>query len=265
MKDARFDDFVPHIACHVYRKCNPDWHIQRYTASDFDITYVIKGSARYTINGESYELKAGDLLCLSKGDVIREAVTHPHNLMQCYTIRFTEKYPMPGVARDTLFPLVNHVGLRQDIVDLFRELTFRWSERQNGYIMKTQALLMLILCRLAEIILYDTNSAPGDFRVNKIIRYISMYYSEKLTVKKLARQVHLASDYFGQLFKRETGMMVHQYITQIRIQKAENMLQSGNYKIYEVAENCGFSDTFHFYKSFKALRGFPPSRCIPKK
>jgi transcriptional regulator GlxA family with amidase domain len=43
------------------------------------------------------------------------------------------------------------------------------------------------------------------------------------------------------------------------------MLQSVNYKIHEVAEQCGFSDVVHFYKSFKAIRGFPPSRCKPKK
>jgi len=265
MKDSLFDDFVPRITYHVFRKCNPGWHIKPHTVSDFAITYVVKGSARYTINGKSYELKAGDLLCVSEGDVIKEAVTYPHNLMQCYAICFTEKHPPSGVTRDALFPLINHIGLRQDVVDLFRELTISWSEQQSGYMMKTQALLMLILCRLAEIILYNVDSATGDFRVNKIIRYISMHYSKKLTVRNLARQVHLDSNYFGQLFKRETGMMVKQYITQIRIQKAEDMLQSGNYKIHEVARNCGFSDTFHFYKSFKALRGFPPSRCIPKE
>jgi len=265
MKNTRFDDFVPRITGHVFRKCDPGWHIPPNTASEFNIIYVVKGSARYMINGESLKLKAGDLLCINKGDIISEAATYPHNLMHCYAVKFTEKYPTPGVTRDALFPPLNHIGVRQDVVDLFRELTIRWSEQQSGYIMKTQALMMMILARLAEIILYEVDSAPGDFRVNKIIRYISMHYSEKLTVKNLAQQVHLDSDYFGQLFKREKGMMVNQYIIRIRIQKAEDMLQSGNYKVHEVAENCGFSDTFHFYKSFKALRGVPPSRCIPKK
>ena len=124
---------------------------------------------------------------------------------------------------------------------------------------------MLILHRLMEIILYDVDSKPGDYRVNKITRYISIHYSEKLTVKELARQTGLDVDYFGRLFKQETGMTVHQYIAKIRVRNAENMLQSGNYKVQEVAEHCGFSDTYHFYKLFKALRGFPPSRCITSK
>jgi YesN/AraC family two-component response regulator len=130
--------------------------------------------------------------------------------------------------------------------------------------MKARALLMLIIHRLSEIIVYDMDAEPGDYRVGKITRHIAMHYADKLTVKDLAKQVRLDLDYFGHLFKRETGLTVHQYITKIRIRNAENMLQSGNYKVQEVAENCGFSDVFHFYKSFKALRGFPPSRCIPK-
>jgi AraC-like DNA-binding protein len=160
--------------------------------------------------------------------------------------------------------MLSHIGLRQDVIDMFRELNICWTEQQNGYVMKARALLMLIIHRLSEIIVYDMDAEPGDYRVSKVTRYIALHYAEKLTVKNLARQVRLDMDYFGHLFKRETGMTVHQYINKVRIRNAENMLQSGNYKVQEAAEHCGFSDVFHFYKSFKALRGFPPSRCIPK-
>ena len=77
--------------------------------------------------------------------------------------------------------------------------------------------------------------------------------------------VHLDTGYLGHLFRQETGMTIHQYITQVRVRNAENMLQSGGVKVYEAAEQCGFSDVYHFYRLFKCLRGFPPSRCIPKE
>jgi AraC-like DNA-binding protein len=233
---------------------------------DYDITYVIKGGARYTINGVAHELQPGDLLCLTEGDM-EEAITYPQNLMHYFAINFTIKQQKSKITSGggNLFPLINHIGLRPDIIDLFRELSICWTEQQNGYVMKARALLMLIIHRLSEIIVYDVDAEPGDYRVGKITRHIALHYADKLTVKDLARQVRLDLDYFGHLFKRETGLTVHQYITKIRIRNAENMLQSGNYKVQEVAEQCGFSDVFHFYKSFKALRGFPPSRCIPKK
>jgi len=266
MEKATFDDFVPEIAYFVFRKCAPTWRLWENEVNDHDLTYITKGNARYTINHVVHELGPGDLLYLTKGD-LKEAITYPQNLMQCFAINFTfsKKLNEAAGAEENLLPMVNHIGLRQDIIDLFRELTISWTEQQNGYIIKSRALLMLIIHRLMEIILYDVDSEPGDHRVNRITRYISMHYPEKLTVKNLAQQIGLDLDYFGRLFKHETGMTIHQYITKIRVRNAENMLQSGNYKVQETAENCGFSDTFHFYKSFKALRGFPPSSCIPKK
>ena len=259
MEKTILEEFAPIIEYHVFRKCYAGWHLRKHRVDNHDITYIIKGNARYTINGAAYELGPGDLIYLTEKD-FKEAVTYPHSLMQCFSINFKFKQK----NTDDILPVVNNIGIRKDIIDLFRELTVCWSEQQNGYIVKTRALLMLILHRLMEINIFDIDSEPGDYRINKMIRYISMHYPEKLTVKKLAFQLGIDTDYFGHLFKRETGMTVNQYITKIRIRNAENMLQSGNYKVQEVAEHCGFSDNFHFYKSFRSLRGFPPSKCIPK-
>jgi len=238
--------------------------------SGHELTYVVKGKARYTVNGVGRELESGDLLYLADGDII-EAVTYQQQLMRCYTVSFVPRYlsakktGADGSDGGSLFPTISRVGVRQDVVNLFREMAVCWSERQQGYMLKARALFMLILHRLAEVVAEDADSAPGDYRINRVTRYIAAHYAEKLTVKALARQVNLDEVYFGSLFKRETGMTVHQYMTKVRVHNAENLLLSGGYKIHEAAELCGFSDIFHFYKSFKTLRGFAPSRCIPRK
>ncbi|MCL2139413.1 MAG: AraC family transcriptional regulator [Treponema sp.] len=262
MKEQISDDFVPKIDYHVFRKCTPDWRLHPHFVNGYDLTYLVEGKARYTINGEPVDLGPGDIIYLTDG-AEKEAVTFPQNLMHCFAVNFNPLNPS-AKSRPPLFPVTSHIGLRQDIIDSFRELTISWSRQQDGYIMKTRALLMLILHRLSEILIYNTDSTTGDYRINKAAHTIAMQYSDKLTVKRLAGQVNLDEAYFGHLFKKETGMTVHQYITMIRVRNAENMLQSGNYKVNEVAEHCGFSDVIHFYKSFRALRGFPPSRCIPK-
>ena len=260
MEKSILEEFSPIIEYHVFRKCYEGWHLRKHRVDNHDITYIIKGNACYTINDTAHELGPGDLIFLTEKDY-KEAVTYPQNLMQCFSINFT----LRNKKIYDIFPVVNRIGIRKDIINLFRELTICWNEQQSGYIVKTRALLMLILHRLMEIIIFDVDSGQGDYRINKITRYISMHYPEKLTVKDLAQQIGIDTAYFGHLFKRETGLTVNQYITKIRIRNAENMLLSGSYKVAEVAEYCGFSDTFHFYKSFRALRGFPPSNCIPKK
>jgi AraC-like DNA-binding protein len=255
------DDFVPKIYYNVFRKCNPDWRLRPHFVDRYDITYIVKGNARYTINGKIYELGPGDLICLTDGDE-KEAVTYPKNLMHCFNINFDTLYP--SKCPPPSFQTVNNIGIKPDLINLFKEMTISWSNQQEGYVMRTRGLLLIILNRLCEILMYKYDNITNDYRIDKAARHIAMHYSDNLTVKDLADLVHLDKVYFGYLFKKQTGKTVHRYITQIRVQNAEIMLQSGKYKINEAAELCGFSDVVHFYKSFKLVRGFPPSRCKPK-
>ena len=262
MNEDLFNDFVPKINYHVFRKCGLDWRLRPHLVDFIDITYVIKGKARYIINGDTYDVEAGDLLCISDG-MEKEAITDYKDPMRCFSINFYSLYPA-SKSKPPPFPVYSHIGLRKDIIDLFWELTISWSNQKNGYIVKTRALLMQILCNLSEILIYNTDFKTGDYRINKLIHLITLHYPDKLTVKHLAKQINLNEAYLGRVFKQITGMSLKQYIMQVRIRNAENMLQTGNYKVYEVAEHCGFSDVVHFYKSFRELRGFSPSKCISR-
>jgi len=261
MAKEQFNNFVPVIIYHVFRKCSPDWQLRSHYVNDYDITYVIKGKARYTIDGKNYDVEQGDIICLTDS-MEKEAVTNAKNPMHCFSVNFNSLYPAFKSCPPS-FPVFSRIGLRKDIVDMFRELTISWSNQQDGYIVKTRALLMQILNRLSEILIFNIDSQTWDYRIIKATNFIALHYSEKLTVKELAALVHLNEAYFGRLFKQEIGMSVNQYIMKIRVRNAETMLQTGNFKVHEVAEYCGFSDVVYFFKSFKALRGFSPSRCIP--
>jgi YesN/AraC family two-component response regulator len=137
-------------------------------------------------------------------------------------------------------------------------------DRQPGYGIKYRGILLLILHRLLELTVYHTPVFGGDYRVQKITRYIARHYAEELRVKQLAALAGLNTAYFGGLFKRVTGLTVNRYIAMIRIQNAKNLLQSGGCRVSEAAEACGYQDMFHFYKQFKALTGVAPSRYIPR-
>jgi AraC-like DNA-binding protein len=161
-------------------------------------------------------------------------------------------------------PMISHIGIQNDIVRLLNDLNYAWVDRQPGYAIKSKGLLLLILHRFLELTVYNANAAVRDYRVEQVIRYITQHYPERLTVEKLAAIVDLNPAYFGSLFCRETGKSVNQYIATIRIRNAENILQSGGYRVMDVADQCGYSDIYHFYKQFKAITGLPPSKFIPR-
>jgi AraC-like DNA-binding protein len=257
------ENIVPGINYLVRRKCTPEWRIKRDTIDFYDITYVTEGSACYTIDGKDYTLNEGDLLCIPPGSM-RAAVSLPEKPMHCFAVNFFA-YDFTGSPARIPFPLISHIGLRRDLTRHCHELTAAWVEKEPGYLIKTRGVFLLILHILFEHIVYNIDPSNRDYRVKKVCRHIAAHYAEKFSVKKAAEVTGLNPVYFGALFHQQTGFTLHQYIARIRVKNGENMLLSGEYKVAEVAEHCGYSDVFYFYKQFKRILGYAPSTCIPKR
>ncbi|MDR0760992.1 MAG: AraC family transcriptional regulator [Treponema sp.] len=256
-------DLIPNIEYVVYRECTSAWHLPEHEFPICDTTYIIKGNARYIIDGKAHNVSSGDLLCLPPGTV-RAGVTFPDKLMHCFSVNFY-LHDSKGASVRLPFPIVRHIGNKDDIIHLLHELSNAYLDRQPGHEIKLRGLFLLVLHRFFEIIVYNKDSSDMDFRVAKAIRYLSSHYPEKISVRKIADMVKLNPHYFGALFKQETGLSLNRYVIQTRVRKAENLLSSGEYKVGDAADVCGFTDVAHFYRQFKEIMGYPPSGCIPKK
>lgn len=254
------DNVVPDIGYLIFRKCTHTWEIARNEISFIDLTYVIEGRGVYNINGVPYEVKRGDLLCIPRGS-IRKANCFDDELMHLYSTNFMF-YDLSGGLVGLPFPLLTHIGVKSDLVGLFRELSNTWIRKESGFRMKTRGLLLVIIHRLYELILLKKDPTNIDYRVKKAINYISENYASNVTVKEISELVGLNTVYFGALFKNETGMLVNQYLTQTRINHAEDMLQNNECNVSEAAERCGYKDMSHFRKQFKMIKGYAPSKCL---
>ncbi|HEX2951574.1 MAG TPA: helix-turn-helix transcriptional regulator [Armatimonadota bacterium] len=64
--------------------------------------------------------------------------------------------------------------------------------------------------------------------------------------------------YFRKLFREQYGLSPKQYLQQIRMEKAEELLQSNLFSVTVIAEKTGFSSVYHFCRAFKNYTGFTP-------
>lgn len=81
---------------------------------------------------------------------------------------------------------------------------------------------------------------------------------ETIGVGDIAEALCFSKNYFGQLFKSETGMTVNEYLNFLRVDRAKKLLRETNLKIYEIAYQTGFSDHFYFSIVFKKIIGISP-------
>ncbi|HZK27559.1 MAG TPA: AraC family transcriptional regulator [Thermoclostridium sp.] len=262
MHECNFDDLVVDIHYYNHRICTPSWEIKPRVTPFINYTYIVSGQGEYVINDVRYSVKAGDLVCVQKGSS-EYASSDSDNLMDCYCVN-AFAYDLFGNDVYLPFNLVSHIGIREDIIALFQEMTATWLLRDSCYKLKSRATFMMILAKSYQAV-FTTNTNNNNVnnkRIKMILQHVLDHYYEPLSVKEMANMTNLSPLYFGTLFKQETGLTFRQYLTNIRINQAENLLSSGMYNVSEAASECGFSDVFYFSKVFKEHRGISPSEVI---
>ncbi|MBW4839464.1 MAG: helix-turn-helix transcriptional regulator, partial [Paenibacillaceae bacterium] len=77
--------------------------------------------------------------------------------------------------------------------------------------------------------------------------------------QSVAQKVYMTPTYLSMLFRANTGKTFIEHLTDIRIDKAKDMLRTTHYKNYEVAEKVGYQDSRYFSQIFKKKVGVSPS------
>ncbi|MRH42793.1 response regulator [Aquibacillus halophilus] len=96
--------------------------------------------------------------------------------------------------------------------------------------------------------------------IHKIKRYIDTNYKKNLTLKQIANHFYMNPVYMGQLFKKTYGVYFKDYFLQVRINEAKKMLRQTDLRIYEIAENVGFSNPDYFVTQFEKTVGATPTK-----
>ena len=89
---------------------------------------------------------------------------------------------------------------------------------------------------------------------------IEAHFSEDLSLKTLGEKYYLNSAYLGQLFKKQFGVSFKNYLTNLRVEKAAQMLLQTDDKVYRVAERVGYRDIDYFIDRFVEIKGCTPTK-----
>jgi two-component system response regulator YesN len=89
-------------------------------------------------------------------------------------------------------------------------------------------------------------------------KMIRKRYSDNLSLQAVADEVHVTPVWLSKLFKKEKRMTFLEYLTDVRITKAKEMLGDVRHKIYQISYQVGYKDPVHFTKLFKKQSGLTP-------
>jgi len=213
-----------------------------HNRSCYGLSFCEEGQITYVHNGKSFISDNNHLIILPQG--------------QSYTLHGDKTGVFPLInftctekIADTflLFPISNMTSLMNDFLTL-REL-FLFPENR--------AKLMSVFYNMLHTLSLGTaickTIAPAIDFIEK------NYKNSNLTNEKIAAACNISEVYLRKLFMKHLNATPKQYISEIRLQKAKQLLTEGVLKINAVAETCGFSNQYHFSRFFKQNTGMTPT------
>jgi len=100
---------------------------------------------------------------------------------------------------------------------------------------------------------------PYSKVIRDVIDFLNQHYGEEISLADAANRVFLNRSYLSYLFVQETGSNFSDFLAELRLEKAKELLTAGGMKNYEVAEAVGYKDFRHFGHLFKKHTGMTPS------
>ena len=107
-------------------------------------------------------------------------------------------------------------------------------------------------------VISDIDNNANSHIVQSSISYITSNLSNDLSLETVANKFSFSSNYFSKIFKDTTGMSYIEFLLQQRIEKAKQLLEKTNFKIYSVSLQVGYDNVGYFIRIFKKRTGLSP-------
>jgi AraC-like DNA-binding protein len=214
--------------------------------------------------GNSQLVAAGDTVVTPPGEVHENWVTSETGI-SFYSVYLPAAFladlasQIAGQASEREFPLM-HVR-DAEIAQAF--LRAYAAEKSAGSRLECEAawfqLFHLLLARTGMDPQSGTTERKDIAMLSRVRRYIEENFAEPISLADLSKLTDLSAFHIHRLFSRDAGMPPHAYQNQVRVNRAKQLLRSGE-SLSEIAAATGFADQSHLTRHFRRLVGLPPGR-----
>ena len=250
------------------------------------IWYVVKGSCENKVEGKSHLLGKGDIFIIPP-KIEHMTIPSKNTEIICCEFSYEQFFPIQkrqlytdiyqsilGLSSvwcflDEEYDAQSCLKLQPEVSEKVRlKMMNMLVEYGNGEIYYEELIrveimnLLILLSREYKKSPVSVNMSALHERykpmVDEAIRYVEEHYAETLKLEDLCRISMVSKTYFCYLFKMITQRTFVEYVIELRIQRAVELLQDGNNSITWVGFEVGFNDSTHFSRTFKKLQGVSP-------
>ncbi|MGQ4668482.1 response regulator [Metabacillus halosaccharovorans] len=119
--------------------------------------------------------------------------------------------------------------------------------------------LMLTDLEMWMDLLMKESTGKKSWSVEKAEEYILENFHRDLKASEVANEIHITPNYFSMIFKKELGVSFNDYLNDLRIEKAKQLLSETSDRIFEIAKEVGYKEYKYFVQVFRKKTGMTPT------
>ena len=231
----------------------PPSHFYGPAVREYYLLHLIEsGCGTMERNGKITTLHAGEAFLIQPGETTLYRADH-QDPWTYYWIAFH------GSFAKTLLENTTHLLCMPYRESGLIALKTAFLQAKNNVNTDMVALLRLLFSVLDSIKTPDATAKKDTVdAVSRAMRYMEENYQKPVDIASLASQLGFSRAYFSTLFQKTTGETPYQYLTKIRLSRAQGYLQSPTLSVEEIAYSVGFSSLQRFSEMFKKQYGLSP-------
>jgi AraC-like DNA-binding protein len=281
-------DFIArHPVVPFIRECDfavrTSWSMAERRLLDYLLVYIQNGSCRFWVDSKPYLFEQGEFCLIQPNSLtilegLSNTVTPFAHFDLFYNPEREKSFPTKA-GQTVLTPYIHLLQPRLDDLlevkipcrlnllsptkfrDTFLQVVEYWQYRDPIMQLRAQAGMTELSIMLLEDYLADRPSLRiSQQTLNWITSYFSLHLDQEIHIEDMTSRANLSPSRFNAVFKEQYGVTPHQYLLDMRINHARELLRNTDLSQEQIAAYCGFADVHHFSKSFRSKLGLPPGR-----
>ncbi len=228
-----------------------------HTHPFWEVVYVGAGRGEMVREGVPHPCNKEDILLIHPGEM-HQICSHEQESLQQYYFGFSFDYtPVDSLSWSAPRTLPHGPLLDLIRADLRQCHNLVRNQKDKEALEISRSLLMPVVSRIVGYLVAPARKPDAHLhaRRNSPVQLAKEFIQANLlshdTVGELAERFGLSPQYFGELFKKETGLTVKEYQTKVRAHRALELLRDSNLKITDIAHEVGMEDLAYFSRVFK--------------
>lgn len=231
-----------------------------------EINYLLKGEMKYLFNGEVVQISQ-DMFTLFWAGLPHQMIERTEGVEMIWIYVPLSWFMSWNLAKDFKGEVLQG-GFLWDQLETDGSMLARWhkdcakgGELREIAILEIEARLRRMGLKFKKFSQKtDEKVSPLSNKITTICNYLSDHLDEEISADQIAKHINLHPNYMMTIFKKELGYSITQYITRLRIAKAQRLLVTTDQKVIQIAYACGFPTPSRFYTAFHQI-----AECTPKE